>query len=128
MSSASFFARRDGPRDKAAVTPIAATDVSEQPHRYELDAYLELPQIANTSEWAGLKWWEENAAKFPNLSVMAARGWAATRAAVARAAVPVAMPAMPMVAARAGGGEGGRRRGWAAARASGRESGRPRER
>ena len=43
----------------------------EKPYADELAAYLSLPQIPNTSEWAGLKWWEAQAAKFPNLSVMA---------------------------------------------------------
>ena len=42
-----------------------------KPHDDELQAYLALPQIENTSEWAGLEWWEEQEPLFPNLSLMA---------------------------------------------------------
>ena len=41
------------------------------PHADELAAYLELPQIEYKTEWDALEWWEKNAPKFPNLSVMA---------------------------------------------------------
>ena len=37
----------------------------------ELAAYLALPQISYRTEWDALEWWENNAPKFPNLSVMA---------------------------------------------------------
>ena len=37
----------------------------------ELTAYLALPQLLYKTEWDALKWWEEYASKFPNLSVMA---------------------------------------------------------
>ncbi len=30
-----------------------------------------MPQIQTKTEWDSLKWWENNASKFPNLSVMA---------------------------------------------------------
>ena len=40
-------------------------------HTDELAAYLALPQIEYQTEWDALTWWEDNAKKFPNLSVMA---------------------------------------------------------
>ena len=71
VSSASFFAPR-GPRNEVAATPTTTETMdAESPHLDELAVYLSLPQITNDSEWAGLKWWEAHAAKFPNLSVMA---------------------------------------------------------
>ena len=36
-----------------------------------LSPYLALPQIEYQTEWDALTWWEDNAKKFPNLSVMA---------------------------------------------------------
>ena len=39
-----------------------------------LAEYLNLPQLSSSVgswEWAGLEWWERNANKFPNLTVMA---------------------------------------------------------
>ena len=44
------------------------------PFADELAEYLKLSQLtasAGSWEWAGLHWWESNAKKFPNLSVMA---------------------------------------------------------
>ena len=51
------------------------------PHDDELAAYLSLPQVDWVSEWDALAWWEKNAKKFPNLSVMARQylGCPATR-------------------------------------------------
>ena len=37
----------------------------------ELAAYLAPPQITYQTEWDALEWWEKNAKKFPNLSVVA---------------------------------------------------------
>ena len=52
----------------------------------ELAAYLALPQINYQTEWDSLEWWEANAKKFPNLSVMARQylGCPATSATVER--------------------------------------------
>ena len=30
------------------------------PHEDELGEYLKLPQIENTGEWCGIKWWAAN--------------------------------------------------------------------
>ena len=49
-------------------------DAPSGPFADELAEYLKLSQLthsAHSAEWAGLKWWEAHAAKFPNLSVMA---------------------------------------------------------
>ena len=56
------------------------------PHTDELAAYLALPQIEYQTEWDALTWWENNAKKFPNLSVMARQylGCPATSATVER--------------------------------------------
>ena len=40
------------------------------PHDDELAAYLSLPQVDWVSDWDALAWWEKNAKKFPNLSVI----------------------------------------------------------
>ena len=49
----------------------APTPEEDSPHEDEIGEYLKLPQIANTGEWAGLKWWADNKKRFPNLSRMA---------------------------------------------------------
>jgi hypothetical protein len=49
-------------------------------HEDELEAYLAMPQIPYQTDWDALKWWEKNAIKFPNLSVMARQYLAAPRA------------------------------------------------
>ena len=58
------------------------------PHDDELAAYLSLPQVdwVSDSDWDALAWWEKNAKKFPNLSVMARQylGCSATSATVER--------------------------------------------
>jgi len=56
------------------------------PHDDELAAYLSLPQVDWVSDWDALAWWEKNAKKFPNLSVMARQylGCPATSATVER--------------------------------------------
>ena len=71
VSSASFFSPRvaGAANDPQPVAPKTAD--KDTPHEDELAAYFALPQIPLETEWDGLKWWEENAAKFPNLSVMA---------------------------------------------------------
>ena len=65
--------------------PAPKTDEAK-PHADELKAYLALPQIENSSEWAGLDWWKENEKYFPNLAVMARQyfGCPATSATVER--------------------------------------------
>jgi len=40
------------------------------PHDDELAAYLSLPQVDWVSDWDALAWWEKNAKKFPNVSVI----------------------------------------------------------
>ena len=52
----------------------------------ELKVYLEMEQLPNLSEWAGLDCWRENHKRFPNLSVMARQylGCPATSASVER--------------------------------------------
>ena len=68
-------------------TPTPSQDkTKDTPHKNELVAYLALPQIEYTSEWDALEWWKTNAAKFPNLSVMARQylGCPATSATVER--------------------------------------------
>ena len=50
--------------------PAPATE-DDSPHEDEIGEYLKLPQIANTGEWAGLKWWADNKKRFPNLARMA---------------------------------------------------------
>ena len=37
----------------------------------ELEEYLALPQMKFKDDWGVQEWWRENAAKFPNLEVMA---------------------------------------------------------
>ena len=69
-SAASFFVPRVAGAAAAAKAPAAAP-ADDAPHRDELAAYLALPQIEYQSEWDALEWWQENANKFPNLSVMA---------------------------------------------------------
>ena len=56
------------------------------PHHDELAAYLSRPQVNWVSDWDTLVWWEKNAKKFPNLSVMARQylGCPATSATVER--------------------------------------------
>jgi len=72
VSSASFFAPRvAGAAQEAAASPASHTRAEDAPHADELAAYLALPQIDWQTEWDGLTWWEQNAKKFPNLSVMA---------------------------------------------------------
>jgi len=53
------------------LAPQPAPEDPDAPHTDELAAYLALPQIAYTTEWDALEWWEKNAKRFPNLSVMA---------------------------------------------------------
>lgn len=86
VSSSSFFAPRG--KDKAGDSPAPPTPTDkneDKPHADELIAYLALPQLEG-NEWAGLQWWEDNAAKFPNLAVMARQylGCPATSATVER--------------------------------------------
>ena len=80
---------RRGSRDSS---PQSATDIlrvadkEDRPHEDELAAYLALPQINYETEWDALDWWNANAKKFPNLSVMARQylGCPATSATVER--------------------------------------------
>ena len=65
VSSVDFFAETDDED-----SPGAADD-EEAPHKDELAAYLALEQIENEGEFTPLKWWKENAHRFPNLEVMA---------------------------------------------------------
>ena len=43
----------------------------DTPYEDELAEYLALPQIQNTCEWSGFKWWAANKKRFPNLARMA---------------------------------------------------------
>ena len=54
----------------AVGSPIPQAE-EDKPHADELAVYLALPQIAYETEWDSLDWWQKNAKKFPNLSVMA---------------------------------------------------------
>jgi len=69
-------------------TPATAPFPKDEdvPHHDELAAYLSLPQVDWVSDWDALAWWEKNAKKFPNLSVMARQylGCPATSATVER--------------------------------------------
>ena len=69
-------------------TPATAQFPKDEdvPHHDELAAYLSLPQVDWVSDWDALVWWEKNAKKFPNLSVMARQylGCPATSATVER--------------------------------------------
>ena len=56
---------------QAAASPTPQPAAEDAPHADELAAYLALPQMQFQTEWDTLKWWEQNAKKFPNLSVMA---------------------------------------------------------
>ena len=71
VSSASFFAPRVAGAAQAAASPAPQPTAENTPHTDELTAYLALPQIEYQTEWDALTWWENNAKKFPNLSVMA---------------------------------------------------------
>jgi hypothetical protein len=73
VSAASFFTPRVAGAAAAASQPAVPTPDDDKvvPHADELAAYLELPQIEYKTEWDALEWWEKNAPKFPNLSVMA---------------------------------------------------------
>ena len=53
------------------MSPAPQPTAEDTPHTNELAAYLALPQIEYQTEWDALTWWEDNAKKFPNLSVMA---------------------------------------------------------
>jgi len=69
-------------------TPATAPFPKDEdvPHHDELAAYLSLPQVDWVSDWVALAWWEKNAKKFPDLSVMARQylGCPATSATVER--------------------------------------------
>ena len=69
-----------------APSPAGDDDAKDKPHTDELAAYLALPQVNNENEWTPLKWWEQHAKQFPNLSVMARQylGCPATSATVER--------------------------------------------
>ena len=69
VSAATFFTARVAGAAATAAPPPAADE--DAPHTDELAAYLALPQITYQTEWDALEWWEKNAKKFPNLSVMA---------------------------------------------------------
>ena len=89
ISSASIFAKRVTNEEEAGTAGNSALGTATsklQPHIDEVKAYLALPQIENTNEWAALKWWKENEALFPNLAVMARQylGCPATSATVER--------------------------------------------
>ena len=90
MCSSNFFQARSVGQARTDPEPPAQTNKSDKKEAYadELKEYLALPQIENTSEWAGLEWWEENAEflYFLNLSVMARQylGCPATSATVER--------------------------------------------
>ena len=72
VSAASFFAPRvPGAAAQGTAAVTTPTGTGDAPHDDELAAYLALPQIEYTTEWDALEWWEKNAKKFPNLSVMA---------------------------------------------------------
>jgi len=72
VSAASFFASRvPGAAQEAVASPAPRPAAEDAPHTDELAAYLALPQIEVETEWDALAWWEKNAKKFPNLSVMA---------------------------------------------------------
>ena len=88
VSSSSFFKSRTPGENRAAEeadTPVPAP-AKNKPHADELAAYLALPQIEWNTDWDATEWWEKNAAKFPNLSVMARQylGCPATSASVER--------------------------------------------
>ena len=88
VASCSFFQPRVAGHARSAAAnpaPVPKTDEAK-PHTDELKAYLALPQIENSSEWAGLDWWKENEKYFPNLAVMARQyfGCPATSATVER--------------------------------------------
>ena len=62
------MARLPGQATSPAPAPATEDDL---PHEDEIGEYLKLPQIANTGEWVGLKWWADNKKRFPNLARMA---------------------------------------------------------
>ena len=72
--------------EKLTGAPAGDADAKDKPHTDELVAYLALPQVNNENEWTPLKWWEQHAKQFPNLSVMARQylGCPATSATVER--------------------------------------------
>jgi len=73
VTSATFFKPRVPGEANQVPTPATAPLPKDEdvPHDDELAAYLSLPQVDWVSEWDALAWWEKNAKKFPNLSVMA---------------------------------------------------------
>ena len=71
ISSASFFQPKSAGRFNDSPAVPATPPMADEPHRDELAAYLALPQIEWQTEWDALKWWEQNAKKLPNLSIMA---------------------------------------------------------
>ena len=71
VSAASFFTPRVPGAAAATPQPALTPADDDTPHADELATYLALPQISYQTEWDALEWWEKNASKFPNLSVMA---------------------------------------------------------
>ena len=88
VTSATFFKPRVPGEANQVPTPATAPFPKDEdvPHHDELAAYLSLPQVDWVSDWDALVWWEKNAKKFPNLSVMARQylGCPATSATVER--------------------------------------------
>ena len=72
VTSATFFKPRVPGEANQVPTPATAPLPKDEdvPHDDELAAYLSLPQVDWVSEWDALAWWEKNAKKFPNLSVI----------------------------------------------------------
>ena len=73
LTRATFFKPRVPGEANQVPTPATAPLPKDEdvPHDDELAAYLSLPQVDWVSDWDALAWWEKNAKKVPNLSVMA---------------------------------------------------------